>query len=260
MICFAKSIHFDDILALWEECFPGEDDFRDWYFDNVFDVSKTLICIKENQIAGMLQMLTFSSEFGDITYIYGAGTSKKFRKQGIMAELIDKSFQISTDLGHKFSFLIPASDELFMYYEKFGFMPNLTADINEHKSVKFDNRFDLMKSDDLSDVLRIYNRFCNEKFKLMRDVDYLCLQLNLFGDGAVVYRDCGEIIGYSFGYKTADCYHISEIFSGDISKCISMRGDEKIIYKTCGGAQKIGAIKSLCDLDEPFGYVNLLFN
>lgn len=260
MICFAKSENFNEILSLWNECFPDEEDFRDWFFANVFDVEKTLIYIKDNQIAGMLQMYSVSSNMGMCTYIYGAGTSRKFRKQGIMAELIYKSFEISKEFGNEFSFLIPASDALFKYYEKFGFIPNLTTDTAQYISEKSLDTFDLMKSEDLNEVLAMYDEFCNEEFKLTRDVKYLALQLNLFGDGAVVYRENGLVIGYSFGYRKADCYFVCEVFSADILKCLSMHGDEKIIYKTCGGTQKIGAIRSLSSSKEPFGYINLLFN
>lgn len=260
MICFAKSENFNDILSLWKECFPAEDEFRDWFFGNVFDIEKTLIYIKDNQIAGMLQMIFVSSNLGNCTYIYGAGTSNKFRKQGIMGELIEKSFEISKSFGHEFSMLIPASDKLFKYYEKFGYLPNLSTDIFTHYNKNSSNSFEVMQSDDLADVLAVYQQFCTSEFALKRDVKYFNLQRSLFADGAVVYRDCGQVIGYSFGYRSDDCYNICEIFSSDIKKCLSMHSDEKIVYKTVGNNTKIGSIKSLCDKKEPFGYVNLLFN
>ena len=43
MIRFAQVSDQDAVIALWKRCFPGDDDFRDWFFAQVYDPAVTLL-------------------------------------------------------------------------------------------------------------------------------------------------------------------------------------------------------------------------
>lgn len=54
-------------------------------------------------------------------YLYGAATDEKFRKRGIMKNLIEFSLDDAKNQGEKFSFLYPADDHLYGYYKRCGY-------------------------------------------------------------------------------------------------------------------------------------------
>ncbi len=72
-----------------------------------------------------LLLLPYSMRFSGLQvgvgYIYGAGTLRKFRAKGHMGRLLRKSLREAADRGDSLAVLIPASEILRGYYERFGF-------------------------------------------------------------------------------------------------------------------------------------------
>lgn len=261
MICIAKENQLEDIKSLWKECFPGEEDFFNYFFENVFKIENTLVYKKDCEIVAMTQMIPFESNLGLVTYIYGACTAVKHRKQGYMDKLLNKSFEISKENGHKFSILIPAEEWLFDFYAKFSYKGQLNFDEFEFKPCgKSDVCIFELEYSDIDIINELYSKNMNEKFYIKRNYEYFSHQIDLFKCGAVKYMKNDEIIGYSFGYIENDILNISEIISTDINECLNSHRNKKIIYKTIGGSKKLGCIKSLCDEIEPNGYINLMYN
>lgn len=65
--------------------------------------------------------MTFHGAMPGVAYIYGAGTLRKHRAQGHMTRLIKQALREAADRGDTFAALIPASEGLQRYYERFGF-------------------------------------------------------------------------------------------------------------------------------------------
>jgi predicted acetyltransferase len=63
----------------------------------------------------------YGDNYGRLGYICGAATLPAFRGRGIMGELLSDSFDEMKQRGDSFSSLIPASDSLYSYYERFGY-------------------------------------------------------------------------------------------------------------------------------------------
>ena len=121
MIRFAEKKDIPYIKELWDIAFGEEPDFNKYFFDNFFKYEDTLLYIEEKPVA-MLQMMPYTLKgIGAVTYIYGATTHPDYRKNGLMGELLKKSFEIDKSRGIKGSVLIPANQGLFNYYSKFGY-------------------------------------------------------------------------------------------------------------------------------------------
>lgn len=258
MISYAKSEDFYEIKELFIECFPEHSDFNEYFFEKLYE-KENCILIKDNEkIVSMLQMLKYKSSYGDVTYIFGVATSKNHRKKGYAEKLMQKSFDISKSLGHKFSVLIPAKDWLYDFYAKYGYKATFSCDVVSCKNENVENISRFMQKEDICDVIQIYNNADKGDFYINRDERFFEIQMDLYGEGAKVYIENSRIIGYSFGYFEEDVYIIDEIFSVDILKCV--KTFSKTIYKTYGKSEKLGVIKSLEEDVMPNGYLNLMYN
>lgn len=157
MIRFAEKKDVKSIRELWDIAFPEEPDFNDYFFDNIFDYSSTLLLIKNNEIASMAQMIPYEiSGIGKVTYIYGAATNPKHRKQGLMSQLLEKSFEIDIEKGRSASILIPANKPLFDFYGRLGY--ETAFYINKAVYSKGDVTADIKEAEyeDISRLMAIY--------------------------------------------------------------------------------------------------------
>ena len=158
------------IREMWRVCFPGDERFDDWFFHTIWNPEDTLILEKDNKPAAMVQMIPITLSNGEnaiqATYIYGAGTMPEFRKQGLMAALLTKSFEEDKRRQHGYSVLIPANEPLFAFYKKFSYEPvfslsqyNLNTDM-----LKADGQADDMVRPlgyaDISQILELYQNTC----------------------------------------------------------------------------------------------------
>ena len=97
----------------------------DLYFSEKYKDENTLVYIKDNQEIASLQMLTYHFSFYDenipVSYISGACTLPGFRRHGIMEKLLCASFNVMKQRNIPLSILIPSNENLYKYYEKFGY-------------------------------------------------------------------------------------------------------------------------------------------
>ncbi|MFI3226921.1 MAG: GNAT family N-acetyltransferase [Clostridia bacterium] len=259
MIFYAQDKDLTQIIELWNECFPGETDFTNYFFENLYRKENTIVLKVDEQIVAMLQMLPYESSMGDVTYIYGVATAKNHRKKGYAEQIMNKSFEISRERGHKFSVLIPAEAWLFDFYKKYGYETRFYYKTIGMKNYIVKDISCKLNYDDFEDFCEIYENAIKGDFFIKRDRKYFEHQINLYGDGAMKYVEDGEIIGYSFGYFKDDVMIIDEIFATDINKCL--QSFSEVSCRTYGTEQAIGVIKVLGDENLPNnGYFNLMFN
>ncbi len=122
MIRFAEEKDRNKIITLWDICFPEEPDFNKYFFDNIFDIKKTLVYEKDKELVSMAQLLPYEIKgIGKVTYIYGAATAPSHRRKGYMKELLEYSFKLDKRHKRAASILIPANKELFGFYEGLGY-------------------------------------------------------------------------------------------------------------------------------------------
>lgn len=117
-----------EILRIWQECFPKDTpQWRRMFFDAAYSDEEALTAtdpISGQTVSSLLLLsyaMTFQGKQPGVAYIYGAGTLRKHRAQGHMTRLLQEALQEALDRGDTFAALIPASEGLRRYYERFGF-------------------------------------------------------------------------------------------------------------------------------------------
>lgn len=112
-----------ELRGLWRLVFGDDDRFLDRFFQNLFDPGECLITRLEGRVTSMLFMLgaTWSGkEERPMRYIYACATHPDHRGQGLMGELLMEAIAHAAGNGLELA-LVPASEELFSYYRRFGF-------------------------------------------------------------------------------------------------------------------------------------------
>ncbi|MEG2491381.1 MAG: GNAT family N-acetyltransferase [Alistipes sp.] len=150
----AIHLHPDEIACktLWQECFGDDDDFTDLFLLRHYNRRNMLTIERDGEIAAMLHLLSFESELGRTTYIYGVATATKFRKQGLAAELMQKAMTQIVARGDDAALLIPSEEWLYGFYGKFGF--------GGHLPVTFfsEDNFDFGSGDSTKDFAMVWQR------------------------------------------------------------------------------------------------------
>lgn len=124
MIKIANSSMICELKAVWKECFKDEDNYIDFYYEKRFSSVTTLVKYVDEQIASMLTLipceLVINDRIQKLYYVYAVATRNKYQKRGYAKELILYAQQMARKEGAK-TFLVPASQSLFRYYEKLGY-------------------------------------------------------------------------------------------------------------------------------------------
>lgn len=126
MIVKSNSFYKKFVRQMWDEIFyQDSEEFRDFYFERKYSHNNTYVYLENLKPVSSLQNLDYNLRFQgenfEISYISGACTFESFRKKGYMREIIKETFTENYKNNKVFSSLIPATSELFSYYEKFGY-------------------------------------------------------------------------------------------------------------------------------------------
>ena len=205
MIRFARQNDLDQIIKLWEICFPDDAEFTDWYFNNQYCENNTLVFEKDGFICGALQRIPyFIKNIGQATYIYGACTHPDFRKKGIMAEMLDYSDKIDIERGINATFLVPQSEELFRFYEKFNYKPAFKLNhkiYNKISTKPFPSVFRKCNKDDIKNLNSLYESVLKDCNYVLRSDEYWKEQIELlqfFGGDVYCLENENEFLAYAF--------------------------------------------------------------
>lgn len=127
MIIFPQDSMKSDLERLWRACFMDSEEYIKFFFENRYTPENCLAYIDESirRPVAMLHLLPAGvSEGGGLAnaqYIYAACTRADYRKQGIMAEMLETARKLGRSRGIKYSLTVPAESDLFRYYAKRGF-------------------------------------------------------------------------------------------------------------------------------------------
>lgn len=112
---------------LWESSFADPRAFIDLYFREKYRTERNEVIQRDGRVVAALQKLPYPMTYGGnllpASYISGACTDEAYRRRGLMGELLNQAHRSMQAEGALFSFLIPATPELFAYYAKFGYTP-----------------------------------------------------------------------------------------------------------------------------------------
>lgn len=126
MITLATKEMMPQLKKMWQICFQDEMSYVDFYYDNRFKEENTYVYKKGEEILGMLTLLPASYRYTDdetlpIHYVYAVATLPKARNQGIASDLLEEASRTSEEKYSAGTILVPASKELFSYYERRGY-------------------------------------------------------------------------------------------------------------------------------------------
>ena len=115
------------LREFWQAIFGDEDEYLSLFFGGFFEPERTLVAEEGGKLIAMCffprVFLSVNGEKVPAGYLCGAATVPARRGEGIMSRLIGLAVTQMREAGDEACFLIPASQSLISYYEKFGFQP-----------------------------------------------------------------------------------------------------------------------------------------
>lgn len=109
------------LRALWQEAFGDSDEFLDLFFTTAFDTERSRCVTVDGAVKAALYWFDCSYNGERIAYIYAVATAKAYRGMGLCSALMEDTHRHMSSLGYKGSLLVPGSETLFLFYEKFGY-------------------------------------------------------------------------------------------------------------------------------------------
>ncbi|MDR3269320.1 MAG: GNAT family N-acetyltransferase [Tannerella sp.] len=124
------------VIDLWKTSFEDTDDFIRLYFERVYREEHTLTLRENGRMISALQMLPYEITYRGATvpaaYICGVCTLPSERGKGRMNRLMLQAMDVMRDRNYALTVLIPASDRLFDYYERFGYTKAFDYSLETH--------------------------------------------------------------------------------------------------------------------------------
>jgi predicted acetyltransferase len=112
----------EEIYAMYQEIFEDPEPFADYYFQMIYPKNQVLEIKNEEELAAMLHLNPYTLVWGKkefaASYIVAVATRACYRRQGKMAELLQRAFSDLSASGQLFTYLIPANEA---YYTPFDF-------------------------------------------------------------------------------------------------------------------------------------------
>ena len=109
------------LRALWKEAFGDPDTFLDTFFVAGFSPNRSRGVFLENQPVAALYWFDCAWAGKKIAYLYAIATAKNRQGQGLCRALMTDTHNHLKSLGYHGAALVPAKEELFSLYEKFGY-------------------------------------------------------------------------------------------------------------------------------------------
>ena len=152
---YAEERDREGISDLWAACFPGDEAFRDYFLDEIFEQGSGFVYVDGERVISMAHVLTMEFRYHSNTvpagYIFAVGTDPSYRGRGLASEVLEHIFSELRQRDIPLAIVVPQRDDLFDYYRRFGFSEvfALTHERLRRDSIpcdKISDRFSLKKS------------------------------------------------------------------------------------------------------------------
>ena len=111
-----------ELRELWKEAFFDTDDFLDGFFENVFSFERCRCVVENGRVTAALYWFDCEYEKRKVAYLYAIATLTEYRGKGLCAALMANTHEHLKKSGYSLSMLVPASKELFLFYERLGYL------------------------------------------------------------------------------------------------------------------------------------------
>lgn len=146
----AENLNREDVINLWIHAFGDTREYVEFFLDDCPDY----VCIEyfvEDKPVSQLFLLNGELASEKCKYLYAACTHKDYRRQGIMEKLIEFTKEYCLSEQYSAIFLVPANDNLYSYYSKFGFVSSFLK-----KEAVVCNKSDLITETTETDVDKVF--------------------------------------------------------------------------------------------------------
>ncbi len=265
MIRFARLGEEEAILRLFNVCFPGEEEFGEYFFKNHFSLKDTLVDEEKGVIRGSAMMLPYYIEgVGEVTYLYSVDTLPEFRGRGICKNILEHSHKLDLGKSRKASILIPGGKDLFDFYKKLGYEISSCVDEKEFTVLSENTSFEL-KECTPKELEAFYKSHFKGRKAVKRAEKYFADQIklfNTFGGGYLGLYEGDKLLSYGFYSREDDILKFDEILGENCgvlaSGVLKAKGLSRCAGRTEGVSVPIGMAYYY---GEKFDfYMNLMFN
>ncbi len=205
----AKNEDRKEIMEIFQVSFKETDENLNFFFNHKFKNNNCVVCKDNNKIVAFLNMfdtkLVGVKSLEKANYIYAAATHPLYRKNGYMSKLIIYSNMLAESRGHKYSTLLPATDSLYKYYQKLGyinFFKSQFLELNQTEIVKYVNN--ILQSEKIlsfDNLNRLRFNICKDHLGTIiwnsNDIKYASEMNQNYGGTTVCSND-----GYAICYKS----------------------------------------------------------
>jgi GNAT superfamily N-acetyltransferase len=136
---------------IWKACFGDSNEYIDFYFANRYRENETLLLLWNGNITSMLTMIPVRVITSDgrslpSAMLYAIATHPKYQGRGLATRIMDFSDRYLMDNNNRLSLLVPASDRLFDFYGRRGyingfFIKEVTITDDAFKDIREDAAF-----------------------------------------------------------------------------------------------------------------------
>ncbi len=206
--------------GLWHRCFPTDsEEFLDLYFEHRYTHERNVCTVRENRVAGALQVLPFVFRFAgapiSVGYISGLCTDPDCRKTGIASALLREALVKLRGEGALLSLLIPGNEKLRRWYEREEHgnyrtvAHRLEVDVTPAVAVKADPNLDILaETESESELWHYYHTFGGRhdyEVKLDEAAFRTALRTHrLEGGQIVVARRRRKVVGFALALREGE--------------------------------------------------------
>lgn len=118
---FARRGDVPALKKIWDACFGGEPEYRDFYYRVRFRPKETLVWRENGIPVSMMTLMPLIIAGKPGAYVYAVATLPEYRGRGLVRKLDAFAEQVVRQNGGQFLTLVPAELSLFPFYEKLGY-------------------------------------------------------------------------------------------------------------------------------------------
>lgn len=192
---------YESLKSLWQIAFADEEEYVEYFLREKWMGDNCLVIIIDGQIVSMLFLLhaeiIADGKRSPSWYIYACATNPGFREMGLMRLLLQEAYQEAVSRSVFALLLVPASEELFRYYEKAGFQRLYKKPLSTSKKL---NNYTRVSGQQLERILVRRDAFLNRELDVCWGLEHL-----VFAAG-----------GSGHAYLTKEGYLIEEFHNNEM--------------------------------------------
>jgi len=129
---FIRGDDYPQVLHIWQACFGDDESYVRFFWDECFPMCRGLGWEEDSRLVSMLFLLPGTLMFNGTgsknatptgaEYVYAVATLPEYRGRGYAAELTSWAAKIAQEEGKSALCLYPATEQLYAYYGKQGFV------------------------------------------------------------------------------------------------------------------------------------------